>query len=68
VPPDEHSRQKPTGEVYFEFHSVGNAVKITAIDAETGIEVAVQAPASLPQADMQRLALRKLQRRLQSET
>ena len=51
-------------EVYFEFTAVGSAVKVAAIDAETGLEVAVMGPASAARADLERLALQKLKARL----
>lgn len=47
-------------EVYFEFVAIGNAVKVTAIDSQTGIEVSTMGPASASQADLQQLALQKL--------
>jgi hypothetical protein len=47
-------------EVFFEFMQVGNSVRVTAIDAATGIEVTIQAPLNLSSADMQSTALRKL--------
>jgi hypothetical protein len=53
-----------TGEVYFEFTAIGRTVKVTAIDAATGVEVSVVAPASAARADLQRLALQKLKIRL----
>ena len=51
-------------EVYFEFTAIGNAVKVTAIDSVTGIEVSAMGPASAAQADLQQLALQKLKLRL----
>jgi hypothetical protein len=54
-------------EVYFEFTVVGNAVKVTAIDSLTGIEISTMGPSSASQADLQQLALRKLQMRLKRE-
>jgi hypothetical protein len=51
-------------EVYFEFTVVGTVVKVAAIDALTGVEVTVMGPANAAQADLQRLALRKLEARL----
>ena len=39
-------------EVYFEFIAIGNAVKVTAIDSLTGIEVSIMGPASAAQADL----------------
>jgi hypothetical protein len=54
-------------EVYFEFIVLGATVKVAAIDAATGIEVAVVGPASARRADLERIALRKLQVRLGRE-
>jgi hypothetical protein len=54
-------------EVYFEFVAIGNAVKVTAIDSLTGIEVSAMGPVSAAQADLQRLALQKLKARLRRE-
>jgi hypothetical protein len=54
-------------EVYFEFIAVGNAVKVTAIDSLTGIEVSTMGPASATQMDLKQLALQKLKARLKRE-
>ena len=54
-------------EVYFEFTAIGNAVKVTAIDSRTGIEVSAMGPVSASQADLQQLALQKLKMRLKRE-
>ncbi|MBM3528794.1 MAG: serine hydroxymethyltransferase [Alphaproteobacteria bacterium] len=54
-------------EVYFEFTSVGKAVKVTAIDSKTATEVTVMGPATASQADLERLALQKLKARLARE-
>ena len=59
----EHGEHK----VYFEFTAIGNAVKVTAIDSVTGIEVSAMGPASAAQADLQQLALQKLKLRLKRE-
>jgi hypothetical protein len=55
------------GGVYFEFTSIGASVKVAAIDAATGTEVSVVAPAGAAQADLQRLALQKLKARLKAD-
>ena len=55
-------------EVYFEFVAIGNVVKVSAIDSQTGIEVSAMGPASSSQADLQQLALQKLKARLKRET
>jgi uncharacterized protein DUF6898 len=53
--------------VYFEFTGIGNAVKVTAIDSVTGIEVSAIGPASAARADLQQLALQKLKLRLKRQ-
>ena len=53
-------------EIYFEFVAIGRHVKVSAIDATTGTEVSVMGPATASQADLQRLALQKLQTRLKA--
>lgn len=52
------------GGVIFEFVRVGTALKVIAVDSGTGLEVSVVVPAGTRQADAERLALRKLRRRL----
>jgi hypothetical protein len=54
-------------EVYFEFIAIGNAVKVSAIDSVTAIEVSAMGPASASQGQLRQLALRKLQARLARE-
>ena len=51
-------------EVLFEFTAVGAVMKVAAIDAATGIEVTVMGPASASRADLRKLALAKLRKRL----
>jgi hypothetical protein len=53
-------------EVLFEFTAVGPVMKVQAIDAATGIEVMVMGPAHASRADLQKLALGKLRKRLES--
>ena len=55
-------------EVLFEFTVIGPYVKVAAIDAATGVEVSVTAPAHASRADLQKLALRKLDGRLSART
>jgi Domain of unknown function (DUF6898) len=52
------------GEVYLEFGVIGAQMKVTAIDASTGVEVVVFGPTSVSRDELSRLAIRKLQRRL----
>ena len=58
---------EPEREVYFEFVAVGGAVKVTAIDSVTSVEVSAMGPANAARADLQRLALQKLKARLARE-
>jgi hypothetical protein len=51
-------------EVLFEFTVIGTVVKVAAIDATSGIEVSVMAPAHASRPDLQKLALAKLKTRL----
>ncbi len=46
--------------IYFEFIRQGAYVKVVAIDAASGLEVSIVGAAGTPQADLERLALRKL--------
>lgn len=55
-------------EVLFEFTVIGPYVKVAAIDAATGVEVSVTAPANASRADLQKLALRKLDGWLSART
>jgi hypothetical protein len=52
------------GDVYFEFTTIGTAVKVAAIDAKTGLEVVIVGPATAAKADLERLAVQKLKARL----
>jgi hypothetical protein len=54
-------------EIYFEHIAIGASVKVTAIDSLTGVEVSVIGPVSAAQADLERLALQKLNARLARE-
>jgi hypothetical protein len=51
-------------EVYFEFTAIGSVVRVSAIDADSGIEVTVMGPASAAKSDLEKLALQKLKARL----
>jgi hypothetical protein len=53
-----------SGEVLFEFRQLGAGMRVAAIDARTGIEVVVIAPAAATPLQMQNLALAKLKRKL----
>ena len=55
-----------TREIYFEFTTLGRSVKVSAIDAATGLEVSIVGPATASKADLERLALQKLLARLKA--
>jgi len=57
VPPDGRA-------IYLEFVQLGNSLKATAIDPESGIEASVLGPLSAPRSDLQALAMAKLKRQL----
>ena len=48
-------------EIYVEFVVMGNTVKVTAIDSESGLEASVIGPAGAPRAAMAEAARRKLE-------
>jgi hypothetical protein len=48
-------------QAYFEFVALGAVVKVTAIDAGSGLEVSIIGPAASPRAALEQAALRKLQ-------
>ncbi|WIY53993.1 serine hydroxymethyltransferase [Devosia sp. YIM 151766] len=52
------------GAVLFEFVQIGQQMRVAAIDEATGTEVIVIAPVNAARSHMQRLALAKLQRKL----
>jgi hypothetical protein len=51
--------------IYFEFVPIGPQIKVSAIDSVTRTEVSVIVPRTAMRKDMERLALRKLQRALE---
>lgn len=51
-------------EVIFEFVSLGDSVRVAAVDVATGEEVIVTGPVATPQRDLERVASRKLARKL----
>lgn len=59
---------KPEPGVIIERVVVGRYVKVIAVDVRTGIEVVVVADASAPPAVADRLAVRKLQQRLERKS
>ena len=48
-------------EYYLEFYPSGNAMKVSAIDPETGIEAVIMGPLRAMKGDLQKLAIQKLE-------
>lgn len=49
-----------SSEILFEFHRVGNSVRVAAIDPVNDIEVTIVAPGRCRKRELQRAALQKL--------
>lgn len=58
------SDREDAGAVFFEITRIGDVQRVAAIDAATGVEVVIQAPANAALADVRALAMRKLERAL----
>lgn len=52
------------GEVYIEYKQVGQTMKVTAVDAATGLEVVIIGPASAARSHLQKVAIEKLKMQL----
>lgn len=52
--------QQDAREVLFEFYQVGNAVKVSAVDPDTMVEVSVVGAPHMSEAMLKNAALRKL--------
>lgn len=50
-----------------EFIQIGNAVKVSAVDPKTGIEVSIVGSPSMSRDHLSRVALRKLRYRLENK-
>ena len=48
-------------EVIFEFSTLGNVVRITAMDVKTMTEVTIQGPTNAPEATLKANALKRLE-------
>jgi|HigsolmetaAR201D_1030396.scaffolds.fasta_scaffold36242_2 hypothetical protein len=48
-------------DVIFEFYRVGNAIKVSAVDPVTTVEVSIVGPATWDEAALKRAAMRKLE-------
>ena len=51
----------PGKKIYVEFVVLGNTVKVTAIDSESGLEASVVGPAGAPRGALAEAARRKLE-------
>lgn len=47
-------------EYLFEFQHIGNTVRVTVVDPESGLEAVIQGPASAGESILKRAALQKL--------
>ena len=54
-------------EILIEFIVQGNVVKVTAIDAASGVEASIVGPANSPREALSQAAIRKLQYVLQKK-
>ena len=48
-------------EIIFEFHPVGNAVRVSAMDVQSATEIAIQCPLGTPDALKKSNALKRLE-------
>ena len=48
-------------EVIFEFHPIGNIVRVTAMDVATMTEISIQGPAGAPEKTLKLNALKRLE-------
>ncbi len=58
--PHAKARSLSGGSVIFEFSAVGNAVKVCAVDPDTGLEVSIVGPANAGEEALRRTAMSKL--------
>ncbi|MDD3287701.1 MAG: hypothetical protein PHX43_01665 [Alphaproteobacteria bacterium] len=49
-----------TSDVLFEFSRIGQIMRVTAVDSDTGTEAIIQGPVTASRAELQRVALSKL--------
>ena len=50
----------PGREIYIEIVNAGSALRVAAIDAETGVELVFQVPSNTPRRDIDQLARAKV--------
>jgi hypothetical protein len=51
--------------VYFEFLTLGNSVKVSAIDSASGVEVSIVGPTTASRTELEHLVLKKLEHALE---
>ena len=61
------SGEPKTKEIYFEFVPIGNQVRVNALDAASGTEVMIIAPANASEDHMKKVAGAKLMRALANQ-
>ncbi len=55
-----YTRSMPSSDILIEIRRIGTALRVAAIDSATGTEVVFQAPGSLSEAAIRKLAADKL--------
>lgn len=55
-------------QVFLEYTPVGRSLKVVAIDPDTGLEATIIAPTGTPRREMDRIAVRKLERLIERES
>ncbi len=59
------NRISASNEIYLEFTQIGNQMRVAAIDVNSGIEVIFITPKNTPRSQIEKLALAKLNRRIE---
>jgi hypothetical protein len=61
-------KRTPQGEYFIEYYSIGNSIKVTAIDPVTMTEVSIVGSPLVSQDALSRLAIRKLEYMLRKKS
>jgi 2-methylcitrate dehydratase PrpD len=60
-------RHRMSKQVFLEYTPVGRSMKVVAVDPETGLEATIIAPLGSPRGEMDRIAVRKLERLIERQ-
>lgn len=55
------------GEILIEFVTIGNSIKVMAVDPVSGLEVAITGPTTASKSDLERVVCRKLLAKLEKQ-